>query len=394
MNTKENKNNRILIVDDNPRNVEVVASLLSAGNYDFEFAGTGEEGLQWLDRKSFDLILMDVMMPGMNGYETCRIIKKREDYSEVPVIFLTAKTDTESLSKAFEAGGVDYVSKPFRPEELMARVATHLELKQRREELKQLNAQLEDKVKERTLKLEESNKKLTIALKDLQELDQVKTDFLHMVSHELRTPLNGIMGGISLIKDSEISEEVNEYFQILEESGKRLEAFSIQALNITQLQTKGSSALKRENFSLSDFLNSFKKEYAQDNKLPAGQIKIKSNTSGEIFADKEYVKEIFKILLDNSFRYAGKDKPVEIEINDADDTVKCIITDHGKGFPDKMLKPSMLNYTPGVEHQDKRTGLNLHFCTLTMHLHNGNLELSNVQNNGARVILTFPKKKI
>jgi len=180
----ENKDGAtILIVDDNPSNVEIAASLLSGEQYNVEFALSGEEALQWVSLASFDLILMDIMMPGLDGYETSQRIKEVEAYKDVPIIFLTAKTDTESLNKAFDAGGVDYLTKPFRPEELLARVATHVALKKSKEALNEWNQQLEEKVKARTKELEASNAKLAIAVKDLEKLDFAKTEFLHMVSH-------------------------------------------------------------------------------------------------------------------------------------------------------------------------------------------------------------------
>ncbi len=391
MGTKTNKTAKILIVDDNPRNIEVVASLLSGQNYAIEFADSGEQALEWTAGTVFDLILMDIMMPGMNGYDTCRKIKERDAYKDTPVIFLTAKTDTESLAKAFRAGGVDYIAKPFRAEELLARVATHIELKQRRQELKLLNASLEEKVRERTRELEEANKKLTIALKDLQKLDATKTDFLHMVSHELRTPLNGILGGVELLKMHDLPGEVNEYLEILDVSTRRLEKFSYQALNISQLQTGGTNALNMEVFSPAVFLENFLEEYKKAGGIAPEELLFFSKVKGEkIKADKKYLSKLCRILLENAFEYAGDRFPVWVILEKKQGKIVCSFRDKGPGFPAGMLEASMLSFSPGVRHSDRKTGLNLHFAQMIMHFFGGELQLANAKEGGALVRLIFP----
>jgi len=120
---------KILIVDDAPKNIQVVANLLGDQEYDISYATNGMQALGHIQENNFDLVLLDVMMPEMDGYEVCRQIKRTDIYNDVPVIFITAKTDEESLIEAFDAGGQDYISKPFNASELMARVRTHLKLK-------------------------------------------------------------------------------------------------------------------------------------------------------------------------------------------------------------------------------------------------------------------------
>ena len=390
--TEINENKKILIVDDNPRNVEVVANLLSGNNYDIEFAVSGEEALEWVEKAAFDLILMDIMMPGIDGYEACRQIREKEACRDVPVIFLTAKTDTESLSKAFRAGGVDYVSKPFRSEELLARVATHLELKQRREELKELNARLEEKVRERTRELQESNTKLSIALKDLKQLDNTKTDFLHMVSHELRTPLNGILGGMDLLKAHSFSDGVMDYLSILDLSTRRLESFSYKALDITQLQTMGASILHLNRISLSAFVETFIREYEKANNVRPGRLVLHLDATGSVVeADNNYFRKVLEIIVENALQYSPENKPVQVIVEEKNDALVCTIKDQGRGFTGSMLESSMMAFSPGVEHQDQRTGLSLHLARMVMHYLNGELQLSNAPEGGAVVSLVLPK---
>lgn len=128
----------ILIVDDNTQNIQVLAKILEEAGYDLAVAMNGEEALEFLDRESPDMILLDVMMPGMDGFEVCRRIKRQEHCADIPVIFLTARGETDDIVKGFDAGGVDYVIKPFNNRELLARVKTHVELLRSRREISEL----------------------------------------------------------------------------------------------------------------------------------------------------------------------------------------------------------------------------------------------------------------
>lgn len=150
-----NKKPLILIVDDNPINLQILGRLLRA-DYDTAIAMNGKEALAFIERRLPDLILLDIMMPVMDGFEACRKLKLHKDARETPVIFLTARTDVEGVVKGFDLGAVDYIVKPFRKEELLARVSTHLKLKASEASLKVLNDRLEKLVKERTGELSES----------------------------------------------------------------------------------------------------------------------------------------------------------------------------------------------------------------------------------------------
>ena len=120
---------RVLVVDDNPKNLQVIAALLSENNYKVEVALNGTTAIKWLKSETFDAILLDIMMPEMNGFETCEIIKQDRTNENVPVIFLTARHDIESITEGFEKGGVDFITKPFNQKELLVRLGTHIELK-------------------------------------------------------------------------------------------------------------------------------------------------------------------------------------------------------------------------------------------------------------------------
>lgn len=144
------KNNRItnvLIVDDDPNNLQILGNLLRELGYKIDFALDGIEALNWLSKKQFDLILLDVVMPRMNGYEVCERIKSNKKTCNIPIVFITSKTEIEDTVKGLELGAVDYLTKPFNKSELKARISTHIKLKHATDELKLFSEKLEQKNK-------------------------------------------------------------------------------------------------------------------------------------------------------------------------------------------------------------------------------------------------------
>ncbi len=140
----DNSKVKILLVDDTPENLEVAGSLLAKQDYDLYLADNGETAIELVENFSFDLILLDIMMPGMNGFEVCNTLKSRKEFKDIPIIFITAKVDIDNVIKGFEIGAVDYIRKPFNSLELLARVKTHVELKKVREEIERKNEALKE----------------------------------------------------------------------------------------------------------------------------------------------------------------------------------------------------------------------------------------------------------
>lgn len=175
------KNSRILIVDDVVDNIRVAMNILKEDNYDFSFAHNGTEALRLIfeEPEPFDLILLDVMMPGMNGFDVCQRLKDTLIAKDIPVIFLTAKVDVESITEGFESGGVDYITKPFHANELLARVKTHLDLYHAKKLLIKHNIDLETKarfeIRRLLTELEDSQKEMIFILAELMEATSDET---------------------------------------------------------------------------------------------------------------------------------------------------------------------------------------------------------------------------
>jgi phosphoserine phosphatase RsbU/P len=166
----EKEESRILIVDDNLKNLQVLGGFLQSKGYLVEFALDGYSAMDWIAKSYFDLVLLDIMMPGIDGYEVCRTLKKDIRNKDLPIIFLTAKIDHESVIEGFKAGAVDYISKPFIKDELLARVKTHLEIKKSRDKLAFYLVEIEEKNKDITASISYA-KKIQEAMLKTSEAD-------------------------------------------------------------------------------------------------------------------------------------------------------------------------------------------------------------------------------
>ena len=164
MSVEMSKKGVVLIVDDTPTNLEVLVDYLTDFGFDIFVATDGESALEQLDHFRPGLILLDVMMPGIDGFETCRRLKKSKQTKDIPVIFMTALSDTVDKLKGFDVGAVDYVTKPLQHEEVLARVTTHLTLRNLQKQLQETNDRLEYRVAERTTELQEA----------LEEIEKLK----------------------------------------------------------------------------------------------------------------------------------------------------------------------------------------------------------------------------
>lgn len=173
MNADSQSRFKILIIDDVPKNIQVAASILQKNGYQMAFAQDGRTALAQIETKHFDLILLDIMMPEMDGFEVCRRIRANPANREVPIIFLTAKEDADSIVTGFELGAMDYLTKPFNGAELQARVKTHLELYRSKKELMAANKRL--------------NKEIAERIKVEQELERSKEEYRNLSIHDSLT---------------------------------------------------------------------------------------------------------------------------------------------------------------------------------------------------------------
>jgi two-component system sensor histidine kinase/response regulator len=380
----------ILIVDDNPENLQVLGKLLKEEKYEVEFAVDGESALGWISNKQFDLLLLDINMTGMTGFEVCKTIRSDPKMNKLPIIFLSAESDRESILKGFELGGQDYITKPFDSRELIVRAKTHITLKHSLEKLETLNRYLEEKVQERTHQLREANEKLEATNLKLIALDKAKTEFLNLVSHEIRTPLNGIMGPLQLLKGPVDPNEIAELVDMLDSSVSRLEKFALNALLITKLKTKKD--VSKNKIELANLIKEVINE-VQD-KLKAKNLKILKTIQSDqisISGEKNLIKTCLINILDNAIRYSPADAPIEVRCYMEDKYIICEVRDHGNGFSQEVIEQPFDLFITDNKYADNQIGLELPIVKMVMDAHGGKAKLSNSPEGGAIVRLEFIK---
>jgi signal transduction histidine kinase len=226
---------RILAVDDTPASLRLLTDILRSEGYEVRSAINGELALKAASIRPPELVLLDVRMPGMNGFEVCRQLKGLEATRDVPVIFVSAMSDTDDKLAGFGLGAVDYVTKPYQREELLARVRTHLELYR-------LSHHLEELVDLRT-------HELTAARLQAEAANRAKSAFLANMSHEFRTPMNSILGFAYLLRHGEVSEKQAEQLKNIESATQTLLAIIDNLLELSRIEA-GQLRLEQSDFAL------------------------------------------------------------------------------------------------------------------------------------------------
>ncbi len=354
----------ILIVDDNPKNIQVAASMLSRQGYQIAFDKDGESALEHINVLKADLILLDIMMPGIDGYEVCGRLKNNPETESIPVIFLTAKADTESIVKGFDVGGVDYITKPFNEAELLARVRTHLKLKQADSQLRAMNA--------------------------------AKDKFFSIIAHDLRSPFNVLITGL---------DRIIRYFDILSEDEKResLKSMRENSHNTFKLIDNlltwsrsqiGHIACNPEIIHIQNIVNEtlvlMNKNAADKNICLISRIQ--ENTM--IYADINMITTVIRNLVSNAVKYTTEGGTVTISAKEIGDTWEISISDSGIGIPpeymQKLFRIDFNQSTPGTA-QEQGTGLGLNLCKEFVERNSGKIGLESEVGKGSRFYFTLPK---
>lgn len=264
-------------------------------------------------------------------------------------------------------------------------------IKSSRDKLKDLNQWLEAAVAERTLDLKKANENLESANRELSLLDKAKTEFLRLVSHEIRTPLNGIQGFMMLVKDMPQAAELADIFDLLEESVKRLERFSLVALFITELRTKNIE-IHREEIQVMNLIRGA----IQKSAAKIAQKKLRFNLSDtlsflKITGDQRMLEICVDSIIDNAVHYSFQEGEISIIAQQLPDLIIMAFIDRGSGFSPQALMHMFKLFSPGEQHIDENVGLDLALVKMIMDAHSGNIELGNNPEGGAYVRLIFSR---
>lgn len=380
---------KLLLVDDERRNLDVLIGVLEPEGYDVVVALEGATALDLAHQVSPDLILLDVMMPGLDGYEVCKRLKSDAATQRVPVIFLTAKVETEDIVKGFELGAADYVFKPFKAPELLARVATHLELKFGRE-------RLEDTLRE----LRATQSQLV-----MQEKMAALGKLVAGVVHELNTP----MGSVQSMQDTLVRamEKLKETLGAEALAGDRNVQTLIKLISDAS-QVIGSgvgrmseiiqnlrnfSRLDEAEFQFVDIHPGIESALTLLESQLADDISVARDYADlrPVYCDPRQLNQVFMHLLKNAIEAIEAPGTVSISTCASGDGVRVCISDTGRGIPSDQLK-GIFDFDFHATGQRMKMGFGLATDYRIIQDHHGEIHIESEVGKGTRVVITLPNQ--
>lgn len=364
----------ILIVDDIADNLNLLSDMLAQRGYNVQIALSGPEAFTSIEQKQPDLILLDIQMPDMDGYEVCRRLKANEETSDIPVIFLSALSETEDIVKGFEAGGVDYVSKPFKSREVVARVNSQLTLAQQRQQITALREQ--DR-------------------KQFEQLNQMRDRFLHATAHDLKNPLTGVLLYTQKMRvmDASDIQELPDVAAGIEQNARKMQRLITDILDLAQIQIGEMLNLHEVNVipllvrALQDA-----EIHARNKQI---ELLLEAPQDRVILAlDAHYFGRVLDNLVNNALKYTPENGQVVISLQESEDRVFISVEDNGIGIPAEDLPhifEEFYRVRTATHKKQSGSGLGLSIVAAIVHQHSGEINAQSEEGRGSLFTITLPR---
>jgi signal transduction histidine kinase len=377
----EIKKATILVVDDMPDNLKLMGSLLK-NDYDVKIANRGKFALK-IAQSDFppDLILLDIMMPEMDGYTVCTLLKADPKTAHIPVIFLTARTEIDDETRGFELGAVDYITKPLSPPIVFARIKTQLALKK-----------MQDLLKEKVEMLAETNDNLT-------KINTQKDRFLGVVAHDLRNPLTVIQGYCDLLLTESLdTNEIEDILQTMGQSTVQMCNLVADLLDVSQVNL-GKFTLNKERVEIASYMQSIVKPnqlIAKRKKITLVLEPIDEQAFG--YFDPHRIRQVITNLLTNSIKFSHAETTITISVEfDTKTHLIFKVQDQGKGIKEEEIpyvfgefQKTSTTSTAG----EQSTGLGLAICRSIILAHEGIIKCESVINEGSCFYFRIPNVEL
>lgn len=358
----------ILMVDDHPRNLQVLGAILRKHEYSIAVARSGKDALDFTTTLIPDLILLDVMMPEMDGFEVCHRLKAQPETQDIPIIFVTALDTPQDKLRGFQEGGVDYITKPFHQDEVLARVKAHTTIRMQQKELLEKNRLLEEANQTK-------NRLFSIIAHDLLGPVSNVTEVLKLLSQGILGPDDQLDFTMGALKSSQQTLLLLKNLLFWAKNQRSEIDFHPHLINL--------HILLHDNISLFEGM-------AKEKKL---RFELHCEQGITCFADENMLTTITRNLLSNAIKYTPEGGWVNITAQTLDQMTEIVVEDNGIGIDrediDRILDPLVHFSTPGTNYE-KGTGLGISLCVDFIRRHGGDLTIESEPGHGSRFVATIP----
>ncbi len=360
----------ILIVDDSPLNTKLLKFILDEAGYQTHVATNGQAGIEAVEALQPDLLLLDVMMPDIDGFEVCRRVKEKPENENLPIIFITALDQTEDIVRGFELGGVDYVTKPFNKKVLLVRIKNHIDLLRSRRKVERQAA-------------------------DLAASNQLKSRMFSIIGHDLRSPLGSLKLSLDFINRGLIDPKKEDFsatvFKLMKSTDEALNLLE----NLLGWAKSQSDALvvSPEVIEVREAVESVVRllKLNLDNKNIRIAIDIPEQLKAT--ADLHMLKAVVRNLVSNAIKFTPAGGSIAVTAKDKGDSVSVSVTDNGVGIPpeqlDKIFNPNIQTTTAGTE-EEGGSGLGLLLCQDFVEKNHGEISVDSTVGEGTTFAFTIP----
>jgi signal transduction histidine kinase len=376
--SEESTKGLMLVVDDNEGNRDVLSRLLHRQGYGVQTAVNGRQALEMMHAGAFDLVLLDIMMPEIDGYEVLERVKADERLRQIPVIMISALSELESVARCIELGAEDYLPKPFNPTLLKARVGASLEKKKAHDREIQLFEQLEQNYKR------------------LQELEKLRDDLTHMIIHDLRTPLTSIIAGVQTMDVlGDLNDDQREMMGIALVGGDTLLTLINDLLDVEKLES-GAMVLYYGLLSVSELVSASVGQVASLAEEKGVRLVLDIDDElPRLLGDESKLRRTLVNLLGNAMKFTPSGGTVTAGARQSEDgqSVVFSVRDTGEGIPAEAFERIFEKFGQVESRQSGRTmstGLGLTFCKLAVESHGGHIEVESTPGQGSTFSFTIP----
>jgi two-component system sensor histidine kinase/response regulator len=365
----------ILIVDDTPENLISLKKVFEKHDFEVDTASSGEEALKKVLKNSYVLIILDVQMPGMDGFEVAEAISGYSKAKETAIIFLSAaNTEFKFIAKGYSSGGLDYITKPVDMNILLLKVKTFY------------------RIYEQNRKLNEMQKTLLEEIEFRKEAERKKDEFISIASHELKTPLTSVKGYVQLLERSVNkgdTETVKKHLNKAQGQLEKLNSLIADLLDISKIES-GKLKFNKQNFSIDYLLDNVIEVMNQSN--PEFKIHKKGLANCEIYGDEMRIEQVIVNFLTNAIKYSPGTSEIQLTINVENDELYVAVKDYGIGMLPEQLD-HVFDKFYRVEETSQRfqgLGIGLYISAEIIRRHGGRVGVNSVYNEGSEFYFIMP----